>query len=110
MFAHVLDHFVFSARGMSERTKVLVFGYVTFGIVASFWWFKGVAFGIDGPVAEHWGLQWRKVCSTCAFCFLFLALIIFGLLTIMLFCFTLTNDRYRLGTSISRLEWIGSHR
>lgn len=69
MFAHVLDHFVFSARGISERTKVIVFGYVSFGIVASFWWFKGVAFGIDGPVAEHWGLQWRKVCFVCAFCF-----------------------------------------
>jgi len=60
---------VFSARGISERTKVIVFGYVSFGIVASFWWFKGVAFGIDGPVAEHWGLQWRKVCFVCAFCF-----------------------------------------
>ncbi|KAF6750492.1 hypothetical protein DFP72DRAFT_910069 [Ephemerocybe angulata] len=25
-----------------------------------FWRFSGVAFGIDGPVNEHWGLKWRK--------------------------------------------------
>jgi len=101
MFAHVLDHFVFSTRGISERTKVIVFGYVSFGIVASFWWFKGVAFGIQGPVIEHWGLQWRKVC------FLFFlpsSFLVFLHRKLSLFCFTLTNDWYRLGTSISQLE------
>ena len=33
-----------------------------FTIVGTFWWFKGVAFGIDGPINDHWGLKWRSVC------------------------------------------------
>jgi dolichyl-phosphate-mannose-protein mannosyltransferase len=68
MFAHVLDHFVFTARRLSERTKAIVFGVVAFMVVVSFWWFRSVAFGINGPVNEHWGLGWRKV--RFFFCFL----------------------------------------
>jgi dolichyl-phosphate-mannose-protein mannosyltransferase len=61
MAAHMLDHFVFSARRFSERTKSIVFAVVAGAIVANFWWFRGVAWGIDGPINEHWGLGWRKV-------------------------------------------------
>lgn len=61
MLAHVLDHFIFSARNLTQRTKAIVFGAIAFIIVATFWWFSGVAFGINGPVNNHWGLQWRKV-------------------------------------------------
>lgn len=61
MGAHLLDHFVFSSRRLKQQTKMIVFGVITFLIVANFWWFRGVAFGIDGPVNEHWGLHWRKV-------------------------------------------------
>ena len=61
MLAHLLDHFVFSARRLSDRTKRIVFGTCVFIIVACFWWFKGVAFGIDGPINDHWGLKWRSV-------------------------------------------------
>jgi hypothetical protein len=61
MAAHMLDHFVFSARRLSERTKSIVFAVVAFAIVANFWWFRGVAWGIDGPINDHWGLGWRKV-------------------------------------------------
>ena len=61
MLAHLLDHFVFSARRLSDRTKQIVFGVCVFIIVACFWWFKGVAFGIDGPINDHWGLKWRSV-------------------------------------------------
>ncbi|EIM89627.1 glycosyltransferase family 39 protein [Stereum hirsutum FP-91666 SS1] len=60
MLAHLIDHFVFSSRRLSERTKWIVFGVCTSSIVFSFWWFKGVAFGIDGPINNHWGLQWRE--------------------------------------------------
>ncbi|KAI6103674.1 glycosyltransferase family 39 protein [Pisolithus sp. B1] len=59
MFAHVMDHCIFSAR-WKEKTKRLVFGVTTFAIVANFWWFRGMAWGIEGPVNEYWGLQWRK--------------------------------------------------
>ena len=59
--SHVLDHFVFTSRRLSEKTKWIVFGTVAFLIFATFWWFKGVAFGIDGPINEHWGLKWRSV-------------------------------------------------
>lgn len=59
--SHVLDHFVFTSRRLSEKTKWIVFGTVAFLIFATFWWFRGVAFGIDGPINEHWGLKWRSV-------------------------------------------------
>jgi hypothetical protein len=61
MLAHMLDHFVFSSRQLSHRTKLISFGVCVFVIVSTFWWFKGVAFGIDGPITEHTGLLWRKV-------------------------------------------------
>jgi dolichyl-phosphate-mannose-protein mannosyltransferase len=59
----MLDHFVFTARRLSERTKSIVFALVAFAIIANFWWCRGVAWGIDGPIDDHWGLGWRKVCS-----------------------------------------------
>ncbi|KAI0345390.1 glycosyltransferase family 39 protein [Trametopsis cervina] len=61
MLAHLIDHFLFSTKRFTEKTKWIAFGVITFIIVATFWWFKGVAFGIDGPIDEHWGLLWRKV-------------------------------------------------
>ncbi|KAI0063415.1 glycosyltransferase family 39 protein [Artomyces pyxidatus] len=60
MAAHLLDHFFFTSKRISERTKSIIFGTVAFSIVATFWWFRGVAWGIDGPIKEHWGLGWRK--------------------------------------------------
>jgi len=61
MAAHLLDHFVFSSRRLQQKTKTIVFGVVAFMIVANFWWFRGLAFGIDGPISDHWGLLWRDV-------------------------------------------------
>lgn len=61
MLAHLLDHFIFSARRFSERTKWITFGVCVFTIVGTFWWFSKLAFGMDGPVKDHWGLQWRSV-------------------------------------------------
>ncbi|KNZ76252.1 Dolichyl-phosphate-mannose--protein mannosyltransferase 2 [Termitomyces sp. J132] len=61
MCAHMFDHFVFSSRRYSTQTKWIVFGVAAGTIVCTFWWFKGMAFGIDGPINEHWGLLWRKV-------------------------------------------------
>jgi len=60
MFAHLLDHFIFSSRRLILRTKTIAFGICAGSIVLCFWWFKGVAFGIDGPIADHKGLLWRK--------------------------------------------------
>ncbi|KAF8584112.1 glycosyltransferase family 39 protein [Ramaria rubella] len=61
MTGHLIDHFIFRSRGLKERTKHGVFAFCILVVVGTFWWFKGVAFGIEGPVAEHWGLRWRKV-------------------------------------------------
>lgn len=61
MFAHLVDHFVFSAKRWSERVKWVVFGILVAILVGSFWWFKGIAFGIEGPINNHWGLRWRQV-------------------------------------------------
>ena len=63
MAVHLTDHFVFRSRRLKERTKYGVFATYVLLIVGTFWWFKGVAFGIEGPIAEHWGLRWRKVSS-----------------------------------------------
>jgi hypothetical protein len=43
-------------------TKGVAFAICAGSVIGTFWWFKGVAFGIDGPIAEHKGLLWRKVC------------------------------------------------
>lgn len=59
MAAHLIDHFFLASRRLTERTKWIVFGVSASAIVLNFWWFKGVAFGIDGPINEHWGLHWR---------------------------------------------------
>lgn len=61
MAAHMLDHFVFTARRLAERTKLIVFFVVAGAIVGNFWWFRNLAWGMDGPINDQWGLQWRKV-------------------------------------------------
>jgi dolichyl-phosphate-mannose-protein mannosyltransferase len=63
MLAHMLDTFIFSSKRYTTKTKAIVFGVLSFMLLFSFWWFKAVAFGIEGPVGEHKGLQWRKVRS-----------------------------------------------
>lgn len=63
MLSHMLDTFIFSSKRYTTKTKAIVFGVLSFMLLFSFWWFKGVAFGILGPVGEHKGLQWRKVRS-----------------------------------------------
>ena len=61
MAAHMVDQFIFHARRLSNRSKNVAFGSLVFLIVGCFWWFRGVAFGIEGPAVDHWGLRWRKV-------------------------------------------------
>ncbi|KAG8746504.1 Protein O-mannosyltransferase 2 [Ceratobasidium sp. 414] len=59
MVGHLFNHFVFAAR-ISERTKWVVFAVTVSLIVGVFWWFRGIAFGITGPIGDYWGLGWRK--------------------------------------------------
>ena len=61
MFADVLDHCIFLVQ-WKDHMKHVAFGVVALLVVTNFWWFKGVAWGIEGPINDHWGLQWRKVC------------------------------------------------
>ena len=63
MLSHVLDHFIFSSRRYTKKTKNIVFGVLVFIVVFNFWWFKGLVFGIQGPIGDYKGLQWRKVCD-----------------------------------------------
>ncbi|TFK63763.1 glycosyltransferase family 39 protein [Pluteus cervinus] len=60
MLAHLLDHFVFSSRRLTHKVKTIVFGVSAGLVVLSWWWFRAVAFGIDGPIEEYWGVGWRK--------------------------------------------------
>lgn len=61
MFAHLVDHFFLSNRRLAENTKWVVFGITAVAIIGNFWWFKGLAFGVEGPIKDHTGLLWRKV-------------------------------------------------
>jgi len=61
MLSHLLDHFIFSSRRFSTKSKAISFGVLLFTIVSIWWWFKGVSFGITGPVNDNKRLQWRKV-------------------------------------------------
>ncbi|KAJ7036855.1 glycosyltransferase family 39 protein [Mycena alexandri] len=60
MFGHMLDHFIFASRRVGFTAKGVAFGICASAVIGTFWWFKGVAFGIDGPILEHKGLLWRK--------------------------------------------------
>jgi len=60
MFAHLLDHFFFSAKRHSEKTKNIVFGINVFLQLAAFYWFKEFAWGIEGPVGEYKHRGWRS--------------------------------------------------
>jgi len=58
---HLFDHFVFKSRRLKESTKWVAFGIAAGTVIGVFWWFRAVAFGIDGPIKDHKGLLWRKV-------------------------------------------------
>ncbi|CAK5268733.1 unnamed protein product [Mycena citricolor] len=60
MFGHMLDHFIFSSTRLALATKTAIFSICSAAVIAAFWWFKGIAFGIDGPILDHKGLLWRN--------------------------------------------------
>lgn len=60
MAGHLLDMVIFSSRKRTDAAKWVWFG-ITAGIVfLSFLWFKDVAYGIEGPIADTKGLKWRQ--------------------------------------------------
>jgi len=62
MAGHVMDQLVFAERRrFTPMTKNVVFGISAFIVVGTFWWFRAMSFGIEGPVGDHSGWQWRKV-------------------------------------------------
>jgi dolichyl-phosphate-mannose-protein mannosyltransferase len=63
MAGHLSDHFIFKSRRLKSNTKYAIFALLAGVVIGTFWWFRGVAFGIDGPIKQHWGLLWRKVRS-----------------------------------------------
>ena len=75
LLSHVLDHFIFSSRQYTKKTKNIIFCVLALVVVFNFWWFKGVVFGIHGPIEEHKGLQWRQVCDLSFHFFLFYNLV-----------------------------------
>jgi len=60
MTGHMLDHFVFTARRLGEGFKWGVFVVSAGVIIGVWWWFRGIAIGIDGPIGNYKGLLWRK--------------------------------------------------
>jgi len=62
MAGHVLDQLVFAERRkFKESTKNAVFVVCAVAIAGTFWWFRAISFGIEGPVGDHHGWQWRRV-------------------------------------------------
>lgn len=62
MTGHVLDQLVFvERRKFRESTKNAVFVLCAVAIAGAFWWFRAISFGIEGPVGDHHGWQWRRV-------------------------------------------------
>ncbi|GAA95617.1 glycosyltransferase family 39 protein [Mixia osmundae IAM 14324] len=57
MVGMLLDHFVFQSRRFAPNVKLAVFSLVASWIVGTFLWFKNTAFGLEGPITDHWGLQ-----------------------------------------------------
>ncbi|ODN79524.1 hypothetical protein L202_03485 [Cryptococcus amylolentus CBS 6039] len=57
---HVLDHFFFSSRRLSQKQKMIWFALWAGGVILSFWWFKDLALGIRGSVNSHHGWDWRS--------------------------------------------------
>ncbi|KZV66535.1 glycosyltransferase family 39 protein [Peniophora sp. CONT] len=60
MAGHLIDHFIFRPKRITERTKNITFAVLTVAIIANFWWFRSMAWGMDGPIRNHWGMAWRK--------------------------------------------------
>lgn len=56
---HVLDLFFFSSK-RSASTKIVWFVIWAGAVLVQFWWFKGLALGVHGPIDKHWGLKWRS--------------------------------------------------
>ncbi|KAJ3737050.1 glycosyltransferase family 39 protein [Lentinula guzmanii] len=50
----------FRALPRMTRIKLYVFSLTTSAIVGTFWWFRAVAWGMEGPVRNTWGLAWRE--------------------------------------------------
>ena len=65
MIGHMLDTFVFQSSKRSNRAKWIWFGVFAGSVFLCFMWFRGVAFGITGPIKDHRGLRWRKVSGDC---------------------------------------------
>lgn len=60
MLGHLLDHFFFSARWLGTRGKIITFAICASSIIGCFWWFRAMAWGMEGPVGDYWGMGWRK--------------------------------------------------
>ncbi|EJT98298.1 glycosyltransferase family 39 protein [Dacryopinax primogenitus] len=60
MTGHLLDHFIFKSKRLSERTKWTVFIFCALAVIETFLWFRGIVFGIEGPIQDYKGLLWRK--------------------------------------------------
>lgn len=48
MTGNLLDHFIFKSRRVATRAKWIVFVLIAGGILGTFWWFRAVAWGIQG--------------------------------------------------------------
>ncbi|TIB13888.1 hypothetical protein E3P92_02117 [Wallemia ichthyophaga] len=59
VLALVLDHVVFK-RNVSEGVKWFVFAVLALNTLLTFYHFRGVVFGMEGPMSRHKHLGWRS--------------------------------------------------
>lgn len=61
MAGFCLDHFVFTARRFSSRTKAIVFAVVAGLLVGTGFWMRACAWGIEGDIANYKHRLFRRV-------------------------------------------------
>ncbi|KAM0787088.1 hypothetical protein ACM66B_006346 [Microbotryomycetes sp. NB124-2] len=59
MVGHLLDHFVFKSRRLTNKFKYIVFSVVVTAVLGTFWLFRACAWGIQGPAKDLKGRKWR---------------------------------------------------
>jgi len=53
MLSHVLDHFFFSSKRVTTKTEAIAFVVLSSILFITFWWFRGVAFGISRLIEQR---------------------------------------------------------
>ena len=60
----MLDHFIFGNRKLKPRTKAAAFTACASIVVGVWWWYRRIAWGIEGNVNEVSGTKCEQIAQT----------------------------------------------